>query len=244
MEKVVAGPERRSRRLNETEKRRVAYHEIGHALVAAYCPNSDPLHKITIVPRGRGALGYTMHLPAEDQFLMTRSELEDRIKGLLGGRAAEDVVFGEVSTGAENDLERATDLARQMVSMYGMGDKVGLAHVGRRLGQYLAPDGANQLDCSPATAREVDDEVRHLLEACYAAARQILADHRAELDAAANHLLAVESIDAETFYSLIHKEAPSASRAPPVSNKVTNNAPRSATGDGTGDSHAIPGSVP
>src|SRR5258707_1611200 len=117
IEKVVAGPERKSRRLGEEEKRRVAYHEVGHALVAAYSLHADPVHKISIVPRGRGALGYTMQLPSEDQFLMTRSELLDRIRGLLGGRAAEEVVFAEVSTGAQNDLERATGLARQMVAI-------------------------------------------------------------------------------------------------------------------------------
>src|SRR5439155_3473761 len=107
VEKVVAGPERKSRRLNEGEKRRVAYHEVGHALVAAHSKHADPVHKISIIPRGRAALGYTMQLPTEDQFLLTRSELMDRIRGLLGGRAAEALIFGEITTGAENDLERA-----------------------------------------------------------------------------------------------------------------------------------------
>ena len=115
----------KSRRLLEVEKTRVAYHEVGHALVAAYSEHADPVHKISIVPRGRSALGYTLQLPEDEQFLMSRSELIDRIKGLLGGRAAEDVVFREVSTGAENDLERATALAQQMVCMYGMSETVG-----------------------------------------------------------------------------------------------------------------------
>src|SRR5207249_8857083 len=118
IEKVIAGPERKSRRLNEEEKRRVAYHEVGHALIAAYSRSADPVHKISIVPRGRAALGFTLQLPTEDQYLMTRSELLNRLRGLLGGRAAEEIVFGEVSTGAQNDLERATALARQMVAMY------------------------------------------------------------------------------------------------------------------------------
>src|SRR5207244_5327528 len=119
VEKVVAGPERKSRRLTEELKRRVAYHEVDHALVAAYSEHADPVHKISIIPRGRAALGYTMQLPAEEQFLMTRSELLDRIRGMLGGRAAEDVVYQEVTTGAENDLERATAIARQMVCLFG-----------------------------------------------------------------------------------------------------------------------------
>lgn len=208
MEKVVAGPERKSRRLADEEKRRVAYHEIGHALVAAYSPHCDPLHKITIVPRGRAALGYTMHLPADDQFLMTKAELTDRIKGLLGGRAAEEVVFGEVSTGAENDLERATDMARQMISMYGMGQTIGLAHFGRRKGQYLPGDGSNLLDCSPATARDIDLEVKDFLDQAYTDARNTLQEHRDQLETAARELLVRETIDGKTFFSLIGMEPP------------------------------------
>src|SRR5947209_14401215 len=150
VEKVVAGPERKSRRLTEGLKRRVAYHEVGHALVAAYCKHADPVHKISIIPRGRAALGYTLQLPAEDQFLMTRSELLDRIRSALGGRAAEDVVFNEVTTGAENDLERVTVLARQMICLFGMNETVGLARCAQRQNPiYLANgDGIFQRDCS------------------------------------------------------------------------------------------------
>src|SRR5439155_19265639 len=132
VEKVVAGPERKSRRLNEEEKRRVAYHEVGHALVAAYSPHADRVHKISILPRGRAALGYTMQLPAEDQFLLTRSELLDRIRSALGGRAAEEVIFNDVTTGAENDLERVTAVARQMICLFGMSEAVGLARCVQR----------------------------------------------------------------------------------------------------------------
>ena len=139
---MVAGPERKSRRLDEQGKRRVAYHEVGHALVAAYSKHADPVHKISIVPRGRAALGYTLQLPADDQFLLTRAELLDRIKGLLGGRASEEVVFSEVSTGAENDLEHATTLARRMVCLYGMGESVGLVHW----------CSVRRCSCPPATA--------------------------------------------------------------------------------------------
>ena len=137
VEKVVAGPERKSRRLIEKDKRRVAYHEVGHALVAAYSEHADPVRKISIVPRGRAALGYTLQLPTGDQFLLSRSELIDRIRGLLGGRAAEEIIFGEVTTGAENDLEHATALARQMVGLFGMSESIGLAHVGQKQNPFL-----------------------------------------------------------------------------------------------------------
>jgi cell division protease FtsH len=209
IEKVVAGPERKSRRLGEAEKRRVAYHEVGHALVAAYSLHADPVHKISIVPRGRGALGYTMQLPSEDQFLMTRSELLDRMRGLLGGRASEEVVFAEISTGAQNDLERATALARQMVALYGMSERVGLANCVQRQPTFL--DGQEfrlQRDCSEETAREIDEEVKKLLELSYEEAKEILSAHRNQLEQVAAELLKSESIDGPTFYRLIGKEVP------------------------------------
>jgi cell division protease FtsH len=205
VEKVVAGPERKSRRLLEEEKKRVAYHEVGHALVAAYSKYADPVHKISIVPRGRAALGYTLQLPADDQFLLSRSALIDRIKGLLGGRSAEEVVFNEVSTGAENDLERATALARQMVCMFGMSDSIGLVHVGQRENPFYPPsqDGSIQRDCSEQTAREVDLEVKKLLDSAHAEARAILIEHRDQLELVAQELLKHETIDAETFNRLL-----------------------------------------
>jgi cell division protease FtsH len=174
VEKVVAGPERKSRRLGEQEKRRVAYHEVGHALIAAHSEHADPVHKISVIPRGRAALGYTLQVPEAEQFLMTRTELLDRIRGLLGGRAAEDVVFGEVTTGAENDLERATAMARQMVCMFGMNDQLGLAHVAQRTGPAFLPGMENQMqrDCSEATAKLIDDEVRKILDRTYVEARE------------------------------------------------------------------------
>ncbi len=204
VEKVVAGPERKSRRLGDEEKRRVAYHEVGHALVGTYSEHADPVHKISIVPRGRAALGYTLQLPTGEQFLMTRAELFDRLKGLLGGRAAEDVAYGDISTGAENDLERATTLARQMICSYGMSDKVGLVHCARREGLFL-PDGeaSHQVDCSPATAELIDREVKQLLDEAYTEAKQILTTHRDQLDAVAGVLFEMETLDAETFQKLI-----------------------------------------
>ena len=209
IEKVVAGPERKSRRLGEEEKRRVAYHEVGHALIAAYSLHADPVHKISIVPRGRGALGYTMQLPSEDQFLMTRSELLDRIRGLLGGRAAEEVVFAEVSTGAQNDLERATALARQMVALYGMSERVGLANCVQRQSTFLnSQEFQLQRDCSEETAREIDEEVKKLLDQAYDQAKETLSAHRDQLEHVAAELLKSESIDGPTFYRLVGKEVP------------------------------------
>jgi cell division protease FtsH len=215
VEKVVAGPERRSRRLNDDEKRRVAYHEVGHALVAAYSEHADPVHKISIVPRGRAALGYTMQLPSEDQFLLTRAELMERLSGLLGGRAAEEIVFREVSTGAQNDLERATALARQMVAAYGMSETIGLVSCVQRQGAFF--DGQMQRDCSEATARDIDEEVKLLLDQAYARAKQILSAHRDQLENIAAELLQKEALDAKEFYRLVGKEMPRAKEpAPPL----------------------------
>jgi cell division protease FtsH len=210
VEKVVAGPERKSRRLDPEQKRRVAYHEVGHALVAAYSEHADPVHKISVVPRGRAALGYTLQLPIEEQFLMTRAELFDRIKGMLGGRAAEEEIFSEVSTGAENDLEHATALARQMVCMYGMSEQIGLVHVATRQDGYLAsPLGTpSQRDFSEATAKVIDAEVKRLLDDAHDSARAILKEHRDQLDLVAQALLKRETLDAAAFNALIGRDAP------------------------------------
>jgi cell division protease FtsH len=207
IEKVVAGPERKSRRLSDADKRRIAYHEVGHALVAQLSEHADPVHKISIVPRGQAALGYTLQLPSEDQFILTRSALVDRIKGLLGGRAAEEEVFGEVSSGAENDLEKATAIARQMIARLGMGDAAGLPQWGyREQSPFLGGGGSAiqfQRDCAEETAREVDLEVKALMAASYAAARELLHTHRALLDRIAGELLERETLDHETFVALV-----------------------------------------
>jgi cell division protease FtsH len=209
IEKVVAGPERKSRRLSEDEKRRVAYHEVGHALVAAWSEHADPVHKISIVPRGRAALGYTMQLPTDQQFLATRAELLDKIRGLLGGRAAEEVVFGEVSTGAENDLERATAMARQMVCVYGMNQRIGLSRVAQRQNAYLTgTEGQLQRDSSEATAREIDEEVKKILDRAYAEAKEVLTGDRNHLENVSAELLKKESLTGDEFYALIGKKRP------------------------------------
>ena len=209
VERVVAGPERRSRRLSDEEKTRVAYHETGHALAAYYSKHADPVHKISIIPRGRAALGYTMQLPTRDQYLLSRSALLDRIRVQLAGRAAEEVVFNEISTGAENDLQQATAVARQMVAMFGMSDVVGLTYCARRDGQYDSfPGSPAQRDCSEETAREIDEEVKKLLANAYVEARTLLQKHRQALEQIANELLQREMMDATTFKQLVHQLEP------------------------------------
>ncbi len=210
VEKVVAGPERKSRRLDPEEKRRVAYHEIGHAIVAAYSKHADAIRKISIVPRGRAALGYTLHLPEHEKYMMSRDELTDKIRGLLGGRAAEEIFFGTVTTGAEDDLEHATALVRQMICMYGMGDSVGLLHCSEQRGQFLPVDGdgLTQRNCSEETARDIDQEARKILDAAYADSKKILQQHRAQVDLLAGELLKRETLEAQTFKDLLNRPIP------------------------------------
>ena len=208
VEKVVAGPERKSRRLEEGEKRRVAVHEAGHALVALHSAHADPVHKISIVPRGKAALGYTLQLPTGDRYLLTEAALRDKLRSMLGGRAAEEIVFGDVSTGAESDLEGATALARRIVCQFGMGKAVGLMHVVRESPWPAAAGGGGlQRDCSEATAHAVDEEVRSLLDEAYAEARGVLVEHRAQLDAIVAALLERETLDAATLHALAGKPA-------------------------------------
>jgi len=205
-ERVIAGPERRSRRLSENDKRLVAFHEVGHALVAAYSGHADVVQKITIVPRGHAALGYTLQLPENDQYLRSRAELLDKIKGLLGGRASEEIVFSEITTGAENDLEHATAIARQMVCVFGMGESVGLVHCAQKRAQFLPDamdDGGWQRDCSEDTARKIDEEVKKILGESYEAAKKILREHRDKLDLIATELLKKETLDAKEFKNLV-----------------------------------------
>jgi cell division protease FtsH len=199
IDRVVAGLEKRSRVLSEKERDIVAHHEMGHAFVAASVVHADPVHKVTIIPRGIAALGMTYQLPTEDRFLMTRSELEDRIAVLLGGRVAEELVYGEVSTGAHNDLERATDLARLMVMKYGMSERVGLATYGERVPQFLkgTPGWGGERDFSEDTARAIDAEVREMLERLQDRVRGILTSKKAALMAGAAELKQVETLEGD-----------------------------------------------
>jgi cell division protease FtsH len=199
IDRVVAGLEKKSRVLSEKERDIVAHHEMGHALVAFNVAHADPVHKITIIPRGVAALGMTYQLPTEDRFLLTRSELEDRIAVLLGGRVAEELVYGEISTGAHNDLERATELARMMVTKYGMSERVGLATYGDRAPLFLriAGGGGGDRDYSEETARIIDQEVRAMLERTQDRVRGILTAKKAVLVSAAAELKRTETLEGD-----------------------------------------------
>jgi cell division protease FtsH len=196
IERVIAGPERRSRIISDKEKKILAYHEAGHALVAKLLPNTDPVHKVAIVPRGM-ALGYTMHLPIEDRYIISRTELLDRIAAMLGGRVAEQMVLEEITTGAQNDLEQATEVARRMVCEFGMTDSLGPLTLGRRQGPiFLGRDLVEERNYSEEVAGEIDKQIRGIIDACYATARTILQEHRGKLDQMVEALLEKETIDA------------------------------------------------
>ncbi len=207
IDRVVAGLEKKSRVLSEKERDIVAHHEMGHALVATSVTHADPVHKVTIIPRGIAALGMTYQLPTEDRFLLTRSELEDRIAVLLGGRVAEELVYGEVSTGAHNDLERATGLARMMVTRYGMSDRLGLVAYGERESLFLKGTGfGSERDYSDATARTIDEEVRAILDRTHDRVRGVLTTKKAVLVAAAAELKRVETLEGEPLKRLLAGE--------------------------------------
>jgi cell division protease FtsH len=197
IDRVMAGPERRSRLISDGEKRVIAYHEGGHALVAHALPKTDPVHKISIIPRGR-ALGYTLTLPTEDKFLVARSELTDELAMLLGGRAAEEMIFADPTTGAANDIERATTVARQMVTEYGMSESLGPMRFGQPQGEvFLGRDLGNSPDYSDEVAAGIDAEVRRLIESAHDVAREILEMNRAVLDRLAADLIEHETLETE-----------------------------------------------
>ena len=195
IERIVAGSEKRTRVMNEQERTTVAYHEIGHAMVAQLMPHAEPVAKISIVPRSRGALGYTMQMPTEDRYLMTREELEDRISVMLGGRAAEQVVIGTISTGASDDINRATELARRMVTEFGMSEKLGsVRYAGQQL-QYLNGAVRDNGQISPETQELIDSEIQRLITQQYDRAKQLLVDHLPVLHDLAKLLLEAENLD-------------------------------------------------
>jgi cell division protease FtsH len=203
IERIVAGIEKKSRVLGREERRRVAYHEMGHALVAASLPGVDPVQKVSIIPRGVGALGYTMQRPTEDRFLLSASELKNRIAVLMGGRASERLIFdGDVSTGAADDLQRATEIATEMVTKYGMDSKVGQRTYASRPQPFLPSRQDEIVSAAEATGREIDLAVRDLIEAGDACARAILERRRADLDAGVALLFAKETVTAEDFAPL------------------------------------------
>jgi len=197
IDRVMAGPERKTRVMSEREKRVIAYHEGGHALVAHILPNTDPVHKISVIPRGR-ALGYTLTLPEEDKFLMTREELIDELAMLMGGRVAEELIVGDITTGASNDIERATKVARQMVTEYGMSDIIGPLTLGQKQHEvFLGRDFNSQPDYSEHVAFEIDNEVRRLIDEAHDEALEILQEHRVKLDELAGRLIERETIERE-----------------------------------------------
>ena len=203
-ETVIAGTEKKGTVLTDMEKRIVSYHEVGHALVAALQKHTQPVSKITIVPHTSGALGYTMQMPEEEKFLSSREELIVELETLLGGRAAEQLVFGIQTTGASNDIERATDLARKMVTQYGMSEKFGLMALSTVSNQYL--DGVTSMNCADSTASAADSEIQKLLAECYAAAKDILAKSRSLLDEIALFLLTKETITGDEFMTYVNAD--------------------------------------
>ncbi len=212
-ETVIAGTEKKGTVLTDIEKRIVSYHEVGHALVAALQKHTAPVQKITIVPHTSGALGYTLQMEEEEKFLNSKEELIGELRTLLGGRAAEDVVFGTQTTGAANDIERATDLARKMITQFGMSKKFGLMALATTQSQYLG--GQSAMNCAESTAAEADAEVRELLGKCYEEACQMLRDNREHLDEIALFLLSKETITGDEFMSFLKEpeELPSAEEA-------------------------------
>ncbi len=203
VDRVVAGLKKKSRYISRREKERVAYHEAGHALVAAALPHADPVHRISIVPRGVAALGYTLQLPTEDRYLMTRSELMDKLAVLLGGRAAEETIYQEVSTGAQNDLEQATEIARAMVMDYGMSEKLGPQTFRKREALFIETALRHREDISEETARLIDQEVAKIIEEAHQKAYEILVKHRKRLEILAQTLLIKETLEGEELEKLL-----------------------------------------
>lgn len=203
VEVVLVGKEKKDRIMNAEERRIVSYHEVGHALVSALQKDSEPVQKITIVPRTMGALGYVMHTPEEEKFLNTKKELEAMIVGMLGGRAAEEIVFDTVTTGASNDIEQATKVARAMITQYGMSERFGLMGLESIQNRYL--DGRAVLNCGEATAAEIDQEVMKMLKAAYEEAKRLLTENREVLDKIAAFLIEKETITGKEFMKIFHE---------------------------------------
>jgi cell division protease FtsH len=206
IDRVIAGPARKSRLISEKQKKIVAYHELGHAIVGTELPNSDPVHKISIIPRGHRALGFTLHLPAEDKYLISKNELLDNITALLGGRAAEEIVFGDVTSGAANDIERATEMARKMVCELGMSENFGPLAWGKTEQEvFLGKEIARMRNYSEEIAKMIDSEIQNIVGRCYNKAKEILMKHRKKMDELAEILLEREEISGEELRELLIK---------------------------------------
>jgi cell division protease FtsH len=206
--RVIAGPERKSRRISDKEKEIIAYHETGHALVMKALPHADPVHKVSIISRGM-ALGWTLSLPEEDKYLVSRDELMDQISGIMGGRVAEEIVFNDITSGAENDIQKATEIARRMVTQWGMSEKLGTVQMGRREELvFLGRDLGEQRNYSEEVAAIIDEEIRSIVDHGYQTARGILTKQRHKMDAVVERLKLVETIDAKELDQIINSEEP------------------------------------
>jgi cell division protease FtsH len=215
IERIIAGLEKKNRLLSKKEQQIVAYHEAGHALVAASAPNADPVHRISIIPRGIAALGYTLQLPTEDRYLVTRAELLDKLAVLFGGRAAEELIFQEISTGGHNDLQRAADIARRMVVEYGMSSKFGpLAFDTKHGPVFLDGTASGAKEYSEETARDIDEEVARITRETYARVQEILARRRDDLERLAHRLLETEVLEGEELQRLLYGATPALQSAP------------------------------
>ena len=203
VEIVLVGKEKKDRILSQEERKIVSYHEVGHALVSALQKDAEPVQKITIVPRTMGALGYVMQVPEEEKYLNTKAELDAMVVGMLAGRAAEEIVFGNVTTGASNDIEKATKIVRAMITQYGMSEKFGLMGLASQENQYL--DGKAYLNCGDATATEIDHEVMKVLKDAYEQAKQLLSENRDALDKIAEYLIQKETITGKEFMKIFHE---------------------------------------
>ena len=204
VEQVLVGKEKKDRIMSAEERKIVSYHEVGHALISALQKNSEPVQKITIVPRTMGALGYVMHVPEEEKYLQTKAELHDRLVSLLGGRAAEELIFGNVTTGAANDIEQATNIATNMVTRFGMSDRFGLMGLATVESEYLG--GGARLTCSDRTAADVDSEIMETLKQCYEEAKELLSGNRELMDKLAAHLIEKETISGKEFMKIYRAE--------------------------------------
>ena len=235
VEQVLVGKEKKDRIMSQQERKIVSYHEVGHALISALQKNSEPIQKITIVPRTMGALGYVMNVPEEEKYLETKNELHDRIVSLLGGRAAEEIFFGDVTTGAANDIEKATSLAQNMITRFGMSDKFGMMGLATVESQYL--EGNNRYTCSDRTVADIDTEVMSYLKGCYAEAKEMIEANKDVMDKLAAHLLEKETITGKEFMKIFRemKGIPE-----PEEEESENNKPET----GTDDSESGKGSVP
>ena len=241
LERIVAGPERKSRVISDEEKRIIAYHEGGHAVVQRILPKCDPVAKVTVISRGM-ALGYTMALPTEDRYLQSKTEFEDKIAGLLAGNVAERLVFGDTTTGASNDIEKATDLARRMVTEFGMSDRLGPLSFGKRDELvFLGREIGEQRNYSDEVAKQIDEEVRAIIDRAYVRATETLTEHRDRLDRLAEKLIAEETVDSEGFEQLFEDLPPKPTRQAGIPRVV---APGTDGGTSSGPNAPIPNPSP